>query len=300
MKKNRKSMKLYLIKQKLCRRKKVKRINRGILVLVIVVVAFFIGIQILEDKNTKEIYLEYGDSFSDILLNDSQGNKFTIPEEGKPYKIVYFFDERCGTCVENLPFIERINQLVSSEMDVYLLWNSNVKSSIVQKYQLNALYNIQLDRSNKVLDGFPTIYILDEENTVIYKDYNNDEEKFVQKLLNLECINTKTQQLANRYFLSNYKSVKPILVYFTMEGCPDCEAVKDIVEDSQINEKFEIVTLYDSATTNQQFIDSYNLFYHIYEIDWFPTFLIIESETEYKLIRKEASNEIIRELLESY
>lgn len=277
-----------------------ERLKKGILLLVIVVAVLLIGIRALENDDAEEMYMEYGDSFESISLNDSQGNEFNFPEEGKSYKIVYFFDEKCGTCVENLPFIERINQLVSSEIDVYLLWNNDIKSSLVDKYRLDSLHNIQLDECNKLLDGFPTIYILDEENTVIYRDYNNNEEKFVQKLLSLECINTQTKEMANRYFLENFKKGKPILVYFAMEGCPDCEAVKSIVEDIQINEKFEIITLYNGAATNQQFIDSYNLFYHIYEIDWFPTFLIIESETEYQLIRKEASNDKIRELLESY
>lgn len=277
-----------------------ERLKKGMLLLIIVVAVLFIGIWALKNDDVKEMYMEYGDSFENILLNDSQGNVFKFPEEGNGYKIVYFFDEKCGTCVENLPFIERINQFVSSEIDVYLLWNNDIKSSLVQKYRLDSLHNIRLDKCNKLLDGFPTIYILDEENTVIYRDYNNNEEKFVQKLLSLECINTQTKEMANRYFLQNFKKEKPVLVYFAMEGCPDCEAVKSIVEDIQINQMFEVITLYDNAATNQQFIDSYNLFYHIYEIDWFPTFLIIESETEYEIIRKEASNDRIRELLVSY
>ena len=51
---------------------------------------------------------------------------------------------------------------------------------------------------------------------------------------------------ANRYFLANLldDSVSNHLVYFAMEGCPDCEAVNPFIESDEITKIYDVLKIY--------------------------------------------------------
>ena len=87
-------------------------------------------------------------------------------------------------------------------------------------------------------------------------------------------------QMADNYLKEKYQSgEKPLLVYFAMDGCSDCEAANPIIEGEKIQDKYQVVTIYREKDKGKEIIDTYSLLKRVYEITWYPSFVILDKET---------------------
>ena len=118
----------------------------------------------------------------------------------------------------------------------------------------------------------------------------------IQKIFSLEVI-TKEDAIinTNNHFscaLSSNKD-KPLLICFSMEGCPDCKAADEVIEQSEdIKNNYDIVRIYRSNSKEKHdYTDVYELYRHIYDINWYPSFIILEDGT-YRFIGEVPLNEL--------
>ena len=77
---------------------------------------------------------------------------------------------------------------------------------------------------------------------------------------------------------------KTDMIYFAMEGCKDCEAANQII-DEDITTIYNIEKIYtENDYGSEQFVDLNDIFATLYDISWYPSFLIIEDNQNYRIV----------------
>lgn len=252
-------------------------------------------------KEGNEIVLEYGDTFLDVPLLDSNGKAVDLQGYNKDYSFVFYLDKNCGTCIDDLTIIKRIID-VYEEMNVenMIIWDGEIGIKQTQKKAISEDHNYILEDAY-ISTPTPTFYILDERKEIIFTC--NSIRDMVKKIAlldisNMELINEKyIRTLSNKQDTDK----KPIMVYFSMIGCPDCEAASHIIKESNLQEMFHIMTFYRDKDNvpieNQQWIDNGDVLAEIYGIEWYPSFLILYDSGEFKIVGKTDSNDLENVLL---
>lgn len=93
--------------------------------------------------------------------------------------------------------------------------------------------------------------------------------------------------------IDNPDRKKPSLIYFAMEGCPDCESAMEILTKNSILDHYNIQTIYTKDSYGEkEFVDSGDFFMSIYGIDWYPSFLILK-ENEHIFIGQKTEQELV-------
>lgn len=281
--------------------KKGKRMKKKLFICLIVVVLFFCSLKLLDFKlSFTEFYLEYGDSFDDITLKDFKEKSVRLPSTNKSYKLVFLLSKECRSCIEKLSLINRIEKIFSDDLlDTFIIWKNKPVLEQIDKNNLSREINFTLDKVN-INTSTPTYYLLDKNNKIVFT--NTEVEKLISKLLSLNELNKNKIKKNSNKFISNefkkFEEEKPILVYFAMEGCSDCEASISIIEDNEIQQKCNFLTIYDSNSTtgDGKIIDEGGLFKQIYNIEWYPSFLVFTNE-EYQFIGEIEINSLKNKLL---
>ena len=88
------------------------------------------------------------------------------------------------------------------------------------------------------------------------------------------------------------------MVYFSMDGCPDCIEADKVLEKESLLDLFSVHRIYrEKDPSEERKIDTFSLYKQIYGIDWYPTFLHL-SDNGYALIGKTPTDQLEKSLLE--
>ncbi len=201
---------------------------------------FIIIIVILWNSNKlggEELVLEYGDSFIDVPIIDWNGKRVDVSKERFEYIFVYYLDKSCSTCIESLEVINHICK-VYEKMNIsnMIIWDGEMGSKQIQKYGIPNNINYSLENAH-ISASTPAFYILDKDLNIIFQV------KDMKDMLAKICLlDVSKEEIVNEKYISpmfeGSKEDKPILVYFAMVGCPDCELVNPIIHSSDIQNSF--------------------------------------------------------------
>lgn len=247
----------------------------------LIVVLGTICIMLPNFQTQEGIYLQYGDSIKDCKI-DSNGLEeiHSFPER---YKVVLFLDSHCRGCQECFSLINPLNEVLkNSDIRTFVLWRGKVESRLLDEFDIPKDINYSIN-SKMIMNSFPSYLILDEDKIIMVTDKLD---RLLLKLLSLDGV-TKEQLVkgANDFFLSKADSLdEPVVVYFKMDGCPDCEKIEGLVDKYSSNNSFTLLKLYtESSYGSEEFVDVKSLFKQIYEIEWYPSFLIL-NKGEYQIV----------------
>lgn len=257
--------------------------------LTLVMIASLTCVYLLFKKEpSKEYFIEYNDSLSKLEITHSSGKSHTFDNEH--YKLAVFLSDGCGKCIDALPLLDEINSIYckNQPIEFLLLWEDEIPTQEVTDYGLlDYSYSLNNVRLSPTLD---TIFLLDPNNRVEFID-SNGYENMISYLQDQPIIDKNVLlENSNEYILDNYvrDSEQPNLVFFSMPGCPDCDTASDIIYgSSQISENFNITRIErENGASETDIIDKLGIFENIYSIDWFPSFLIINRDKTWSIIRK--------------
>lgn len=257
---------------------------KGIILLLILIIAITLITVVFYFNNKKEfVYLDFGDTFPKFEVTNYQDEKLKFPPTHKKYKLVFYLDTNCKTCVDQLEIVRRLNYMLEdNNIELNILWKDKIDLTLLNKHYIPLSMNYSL--TNKKIDtNTPTIYILDDNNKIIFNTMES--EKLMKKIMDLEGISLdKIKEKTNKFFLGEYKKTnkydtnKSLLVYFTLEGCSDCEKADSVIQNINVQKKHNILKVYNSniSENNGEVIDYGNLFLNLYSIEWYPSFLKIK------------------------
>lgn len=238
--------------------------------------------QPLSAHSSDVINFEYGESMATFPVSDHDGNQLEkIPESDK-YSLVFYVSDTCGGCMDVIKNFSKMESILGTdEFNYIVLWTDEVPMKIIDKYDINQDYCYSLGGKTRFATSTPSFYILDENQNVLFS--TTDMRLLVSKIELLEIVpKEKLKENTIRYISENIlpkDSDKKQLVYFEMEGCPDCQAANKVIDNSdEIKNAFEITRIYkydDTDTTRMK--DDYGLFKLGLDIQWYPSFLIFEN-----------------------
>lgn len=266
-----------------------KSISTKTLVICIIVVfmaTFGISFLLFHNSNVKtnnvksEIMdLRHGDDFSGFEFFDENDNKLdTLPKADKP-SVVFYISSSCSGCKKVMDSYDSFQSVLGEEYNFYCMWLSEIPSFASEKYKINNNYALK----NKYMfaTSTPSVFLIDTDNKV---DFVTAEiETLVDKLLAVSDENSKENFKKNalEYILDKYS--KDIdnpnqLIYFSMEGCPDCKAADEVISKSDKLKKYEITKIYHKNATDETLtIDSFKLFQEVFDVEWYPSFYVINN-----------------------
>ncbi|PWJ49769.1 thioredoxin family protein [Faecalicatena contorta] len=269
-----------------------KKIIFGLMLCVLGIGAVILKVK---EKPDNEVFLQYGDSFSSVscvALNNEKEKK----NSAQKYKIVFYIDPYCESCIKSFTVAERMSSILSEDISVNILWRQRPSTNIEKKAGVPSDNQYVLDNI-KLSNPYPTYFILDDKDEIVLMTDNV--EKVMKKILSFEDISK--EHIIDR--TNSYLSVKvegnnkPILIYFAMEGCPDCEKAEEMLWDNHIQEKYNILTVYTEESYGEhEYVDVSNVFGIIYDIEWYPSFLILEQD-EYKFVGENTLEDLKQILL---
>lgn len=247
---------------------------------------------------TDLVYLDYGDQFAGVEMVDTEGEIAELHTHEK-YTVVTYLSSSCSSCIKVLADFNRFSYVFGDSLEYRILWLDEIPFAYVDKYSVDRSINFSLSGKVKISTSTPTFYILDENGKVVFRDISR--ENLITKLINLQLVPIDTLIVnANEYICKNlYKanSVKDKLIYFYMPGCPDCEAANSVLSEIKLEDQFDIKYVYKYDTTDSSKVIDYDkLFASIYDITWYPSFLVL-SDNGYRIIGKMPIDEIIDEII---
>lgn len=221
----------------------------------------FIGINIKEFKSKyvdaseeeKGLYIKYGERFPIETFN-ALGEKKNQKHGNTPlYKIWLYIDPNCESCIEKFPVVERLTEIMQGEnIEIDILWRQEPKKTLVDTLDISKDKQYRTG-SIKVLNEYPTYFITDEENSV--QMISDDIDKIVKKMLSLDEIEKnaiiKETNIYLKKLIGQNDKQKQKLVYFAMDGCPDCQNVEKLLNDNSIASKYDMITIYTVDSKDQ-------------------------------------------------
>lgn len=289
-----------------------KTLHFLIFLLLFLVISEFVVIilqrnQTKEQKETETISdvmikdLRYGDSFYTIPVLDAEG-KEAVLKCGRHNTVLFYLSPSCASCGDALRFAGRLQRVFGEDnLQVLLLWSGSMPMSLIEEYGIVPENCFSINGSIAINTPTPTAYLLDSQGSIIY--YNADIKLCIEKLYMQVVEEGLEEQLrlnANRYLvehfgISNFE--KQQIVYFCMEGCPDCAAADDILANDEGKDERNLYYLYtynDTEPSHER--DEYALLKLVYGIEWYPSFLILQSEEEYRIVGEVPVETLLQEL----
>ena len=116
----------------------------------------------------------------------------------------------------------------------------------------------------------------------------------MEKLYDMPIDRQHVMSRTNEYLVNKYgNSDVPLFVYFTMEGCGDCELADQMIIDKGINDMYDVQRIFSYRTQNTDLeVDKYKILMKIYNISWYPSFLIVYDE-EYHFYGEENTEDFL-------
>lgn len=232
---------------------------------------------ILNDSNVS--YIEFGDEFSGFDLWDHEGKAVTKISKGKKYTVTFYLSSSCSSCLDSISDFERFAATFGDQIDYAIIWQDKIPDHYINKYSLDPSINYSLNGEAKLSTATPTFFIPDDSGFVIFKDVSR--ENLIEKLILLDVTDSdELKSNANKYIVDNYSnssSNKPVLIYFYMPGCSDCDAASKLFESNNVSDDYEIIYIYKYDSENGDYnIDKDKLFGLVYDINWYPSFIMID------------------------
>lgn len=247
-----------------------------------------------------QMYVEYGDFFSGFELTSYDGAIVSEIPEGKISAVAYLSDT-CSSCVNILGDFNRFSEIYGDEINYLIIWTDNIPYSLIEKYEIADDINYSLSNKTNLSTSTPTFFILDENNQIVFRDVERT--NLIKKLIELEVVDTSTLQknatayIAKAYYGStNIHELDKKIIYFYMQGCPDCEKIDELFRESEFSEfDFLYIYKYDSNEAGG-IIDKDKLFASVYGITWYPSLLVIKNG-EIKMIGEMPIDQIVEEIM---
>ncbi len=272
------------------------------LIVVVIALAATLAVFIFSNSNMNQPQSQnikdYDSDFSDITFYDSNEESYSITDIDATYKLVFFMEADCSSCIKMLPQVDRLSRIYDvAGLDVLVLWENDIPRSDVEEYDFSnySLHNTQIS------EFYGTAFIIDEENKVEYKESVNMNSLVLKLSDYIECESEEIILSSNEYIKNYYGKgdlSKPLLIFFSMIGCPDCEAADEVVYTEEMQEKYNIIKISmdknDSIVVEDGYMDDMRLFKSIYSIVWYPSFLLLD-ETDYKFIGEMGLEELVAE-----
>ena len=277
-----------------------KNKQRIIISVIFCVIGFISGIIFAEIKyhndtignnEIKDILVEYGKTFPAEKLDTLKEKK----EKDAKYKIFLYVDPYCDSCINKILTTDRMYEILQAEnIGVNLIWRKNPKEV------LNA--NLSISKENQyvtnnvnIINEYPLYFITDKNNKVLM--ITDDVTKVMKKIFEFsEVDKNEIIDASNQYLKSQIQDIadnKKYLIYFSMEGCPDCKRAEEILEENDIFSGYNSLTVFtEDSFGKEEVVDIGSLFLSIYDIDWYPSFLVI-GDDGFELIRQESEENLI-------
>ena len=237
-------------------------------------------------QTSGEREVSYKDDISDLVIYNLDGDEQQLDTESS--KLIIYASNTCEQCLDEIGVIYEIYEIFCRDtgINLYVLWAEDIPRNYIKEYDFAdchfSLNGVKLSSSVKAS------FYADEKNIVQFVDstgigdllkYVVSEQKVDPELL---------KRNANAYIMSNIVMSKsyPQIVYLSMRGCPDCEAAAPIVYSDQITAKTDITQIEREGYAEEgDVVDAYKIFQYVYEIDWYPSFLILKPDS-YDIIGK--------------
>lgn len=258
--------------------------KKALFVTLTIFIVGFVIFKCMEKQESKgaeaaeEILLRYGDPISNISYRNLD-NENQLIDNTSGYKMIFYIDPYCESCVKNFEIIERMNAILGNDLSINILWRQSPKEDIIEKTGISGGNQYILDKTS-LLNSYPTYFIVDKNGKIIL--CVDDISRVIKKIIELNIFSEdKIISETNDYLYNKIskQNNKPLLVYFAMEGCKDCEMAENMMDQNNIHEKYNVLTIYtEESYGEQEFVDVGRLFLEIYGIEWYPSFLIMDHE----------------------
>lgn len=236
------------------------------------------------DIKKGKVLLSYGDDINKMDINKFDKTKATLLPSDTKYLLVIYLDSKCGSCYKQLETFERYEELLKKQIEVALLWGNGIPNQNYEKYGIKESNVFYLD-GNKTLSESPSAYIINSKGNIVFT--TSDMKKIMEKIIKMEDINVQEIVLNSNNYLKDMiqeDNSKTDMIYFAMEGCKDCEAANQII-DEDITTIYNIEKIYtENDYGSEQFVDLNDIFATLYDISWYPSFLIIEDNQNYRIV----------------
>ncbi|MBO1721087.1 TlpA family protein disulfide reductase [Extibacter sp. GGCC_0201] len=235
-------------------------------------------------QESKELIIKYGDDFSKIRLLDANNEEEYLTAKDK-FRLVFVMSSACGTCKRQLETVEKFEKFYSQYLDVSIVWEDKIADESIlkqNKIEEDSNYKLGIDRISTMT---PTALIVNPDNKVIF--VSTEMENIADKLNQLDGVSKETvRNNVCQYFQEKNKTSKQELIYFALKGCQDCDAADNVIfNDDELMKKYEITKIFDSGSYGEEEeVDIDNIYLSIFDIDWYPSFLLIDKESGHKLI----------------
>lgn len=267
-----------------------KRKTRMLFFLIVICLIIFVGgyfcgrYTAVKDIKKGKVLLSYGDDINKMDINRFDETKATLLPGDAKYLLVIYLDSKCGSCYKQLEIFERYEKLLKNQMEVALLWGNGMPNQNYEKYRIKESDVFYLD-GNKTLSESPSAYIIDSKGSIVFT--TSDMKKVLEKIIKMEDIDVSEILFNSNNYLKNLiqeDNSKIDMIYFAMEGCKDCEAADQII-DKDITNTYNIEKIYtENDYGSEQFVDLNDIFATLYDISWYPSFLIIENNQNYTIV----------------
>lgn len=136
---------------------------------------------------------EVGTKAANLTLYSIDNTLYKISDFSKKYNILYFFDPDCHTCQETTPKLYQLYQQYQTRNDIefyaiYVENDKNLWKTYIAEKNLNWI-NLWDAKKNQKIDSkydislLPSIYVIDQNQTVILRDIDiNELTRFLKKL----------------------------------------------------------------------------------------------------------------------
>ncbi len=287
-----------------------KRIWEIIIFIVILIAAMTVEYFVLTGREKKEeravdnmdylkISVRYGDSAGQIPVREAGGQEMTTLPCGQAVTLVVYLSEACKTCVDSLAEYERISGILGQENISYLfLFSDRIPASVVEQYGVSPEQCYTVDSSVELALSTPTWIYLNSDGMI--EMLHSDGGLVLEKILKSGFItDEQLQENARNYLMGNFADQdgdKPVLFYFSMQGCKDCAAADEMITQQGLGEQFEIIRIYTEQDQGEDLLaDRYQLFRQAFDINWYPSFLLVRGQDAELIV--ERSLEALQERL---
>lgn len=273
-----------------------------ILLIIIIAGCIYFGPKLINKINNLhwlEQYLEVNENISDLQFYDINNN---IADFNDKYKLMIYLSKDCNTCISNLPNLKRLNETFGKDqpLELMLMWVDETPNYELMEYYGLLEHSFKLNDTH-IAESFSTLFLLDENNNIIYMVYS-DYESMLDKIIELNILDEdKLISNANQYIKDNLTknySGNPDLIYFSMPGCPDCADANPIIYSDVITNVLHVTRIeLVKGAEPYDIKDEFSIFRKIYKIDWYPSFLVIENDGKWGIVRKVELAELQKNIL---
>lgn len=231
----------------------------------------------------QKISVRYGDMAAQIPVRHAGEHEITTLPYGQPVTLVVYLSEACRTCLDSLAEYERISGILGQEdINYVFLFSDRIPVSIAEQYGVSLEQCYTVDSSVELALSTPTWMYLNSDGMI--EMLHTDGELVLEKILKSGYLaQEQLQENAQNYLTGHFSETdgeKPVLFYFSMQGCKDCAAADEMIEEQGLEERFEIIRIYTEQDPGQNLIsDQLQLFRRVYDLNWYPSFLLVRGET---------------------